>query len=786
MKIGIKFSFLALISCLALGSIISCENFMNAKDAIKNIEAAIDYSNSAFADVTISSTASETEYISPAAGNYLKTYRKTDEIKLSFIPNEKYVFVKWVATPEKSISFKDAASLSTKAIIEAAENPITITPEVTPRGVLRISFKADHGSIIPVEDKDFYLDDEFTIRYTEVTDYAFTGWKAYDASGNDVSSYLKIENTAAFETTCKVLKTDSKITVEATNVKRPKVLAMAPGYDNVGVNKDSNVKLIFTKSMASSSIYWTATELNTMGITSENYSAYKVNETDFYYAYKNGEKIYFKNITINERATGDNLLQHFGCPYFTNEENTIVLYPCLGEGVASGIDVEVTVLSSFADTNGIPLPGEYSGCYSTNSSTDKDAPIVNISNVSIDSIKLTPAKESEFKSINESLLTFSDSEDNYWFKTAPWYNTAVSKPELAKFRVSIDGTIKDASSFPQRAEIIIEPVIYLLNEADIRKFISIKQIETQPNYQDGQTYSFTSQEDGTPLEIEIPWNLDAPSGGYRIAIRVYDNKENMTEVYYPFIYYANEQSKTLQSSYFETPDHAMKGGNKIAYDNYEDFYIKCNEPNLAFAGGISDLKTQYYPYSSTITMYDELGKNWVPVTSSDLTTRYSYIKFFAKDIFGNSIQDGTSEYVSKKIANGDYPVITKGEYTKYQGDSYFYLYLTLQDNCSSQITSLSFISETNYPNKIEGLSATNKTSDVYMEDSTGSLKSMYRKEFLLPTGTKDGVFKIYFSNDNYTIPVLYIGITDGNGFISTYTLKNLKLNNFSSDSLQFE
>lgn len=783
MKKLFKFTLKSFIFFIVMGSIISCKNFMNSQKFVEDLETAIAYSNSPYADITINSIASETEYISPAAGNYTKDYRKTDKLKLSFIPNEKYVFVKWNATPEESISFENAANTETTATILSVEKPVIITPVVTPKDFLRITFKADQGSITPAEDHDYYLNDEFTIRYTENTDYAFTDWKAYDAFGNDVSDYLQIENNSALETTCKVLKTDTKITLEATNAKRPKVLTMAPGYNNTGVNKDSNIKLIFTQPMASSSIYWTANELANLGAASEDYSAYKVNETDYFYAYKKNEEVIFKNITIKNRATGASLLQHFGCPYFTNEENTIVLYPCLGEGVASGIDVEVTVLSSFANKESITLSGEYSGCYSTSESTDKDAPIVIINNVSIGSLNLTCRKESEFISIMDSLATFSDTEDKYWYKTSPWNNVTLTKPDVGKLNIKIEGIIKDASSYPERTEVLVEPVIYLLSETDAKQYISVKQIETQPNYQDGQTYSFTNQEDGSPLEIELPWNLAAPSGGYRVTLRVYDNKNNMTEVYYPFIYDAGDTFNTLENDYFETPNYVIRG--VPAYDTFEEFYIKCNKPNLAFAGSIAlgdnidPRKTHYYPSSENIIIYDELGKNWVPVTGVDRGQEVT-LNFYAKDIFGNTLLSNTSEFVSKSIINGDYPELTKLEYTRHMGDDPIYLYLTIKDNCSSQISTISFCTtEYKYLPSLVG-SASYKDTNRYLPID-GQLQTLYNRTFYLPDGSKDGEYKANFSQSG-TLSTLDITITDGNGFSKTFSLKqSLNLGQFASN-----
>lgn len=781
MKKVFNFSLLTLVLCLAMG-VTGCKNFLQSESFVEALEATIDYLQSGYADVTISSTASETEYISPAAGNYTKDYRKSDKIKLSFVPNEKYVFVKWSATPEESITFEDATSLDTTATVEAVENPITITPVVVPKGVLRVTFKADQGSIIPAEDHDYYLDDEFTIRYTEAADYAFTGWNAYDASGNDISAYLQIESTSALETSCKVLKTDSKITVEATSAKRPKVMAMSPVYDETGANRDSNIKFIFTQTMSQDSIYWTADELSSMGIETAWYGSYKVDSTiagnkDLYYAYKSDgdtAKLTYKNITVKNRSTGANLISHFGCPTFSDTEKTILVYPCLGEGLAAGIDVEVTLSSEFTNEIGITVASEYSGCYTTSDKIDQEPPIINLEKVKIQGTVLKKTNASKFLSMEEIATTYAyDKTDNlFWLNNLPWSSVPYIQPENGKIKLSLEGYIKDANSVPESAEIIIEPYVTFIDQKSKNLLTVRKSFFTTPNTEDGKTYSFETANSNNPYELEMNWGSEYPSGGYRITVKAYDSKENEAVAYWPFMYNAGDVGNTtLQSSDFTCPDYVIKL-DKIDSDNYKDFTVSYTKTNVCYAVKAKETTTDYYPSYTTLNMYETLGSDWCNETYGK---NNETLMFYAKDIFGNVLKAGENSYTTKEIVNGDYPTIKHASFDK----STKILTLDISEKCSdiTNIVLFAISEESKSGNFYEAPAAvTNcnaksepetKFTNLIQNDNS-SITRYCGVQYKIEAASKDGSYTIKFRTDCSGSFILYLGIEDRNGYIQIF------------------
>lgn len=111
----------------------SCNNFMNGSDLIQELDETLAYLQAPYADITINSTSSKTEYISPAVGNHNKTYKKGDKFTLEFVPTEGYQFTKWNVIPEGSVSIRNVYDTKTEAIIENSDFSITIEPKVYER-----------------------------------------------------------------------------------------------------------------------------------------------------------------------------------------------------------------------------------------------------------------------------------------------------------------------------------------------------------------------------------------------------------------------------------------------------------------------------------------------------------------------------------------------------------------------------------------------------------------------------------------------------------------------------
>ena len=172
--------------------------------------------------------------------------------------------------------------------------------------------------------------DVFTVRFEPASDREFIRWRVLDiATGNEVTDdeYLVLSALTDSETECTFKKApegEIRLSLEPVIVERPQILSYTPLFETNGVNKDSAIQVIFDYDLNEDSIYFTDDEVykweNTNGVTllpPEN-----VNGRERYYGYKkvkDGETFtFFKNISITNNETGENLNDYFSAPMFEN------------------------------------------------------------------------------------------------------------------------------------------------------------------------------------------------------------------------------------------------------------------------------------------------------------------------------------------------------------------------------------------------------------------------------------------------------------------------------------
>lgn len=168
--------------------------------------------------------------------------------------------------------------------------------------------------------------DVFTVRFEPASDREFIRWRVLDiATGNEVTDdeYLVLSALTDSETECTFKKApegEIRLSLEPVIVERPQILSYTPLFETNGVNKDSAIQVIFDYDLNEDSIYFTDDEVykweNTNGVTllpPEN-----VNGRERYYGYKKDGKTFFKNISISDNETGENLNDYFSAPMFEN------------------------------------------------------------------------------------------------------------------------------------------------------------------------------------------------------------------------------------------------------------------------------------------------------------------------------------------------------------------------------------------------------------------------------------------------------------------------------------
>lgn len=174
--------------------------------------------------------------------------------------------------------------------------------------------------------------------------------------------------------------------------------------------------------MSESSIYWTAGELNAMGIEEAKYSDYKANvydiETDlwneiknenneqYYYAYSDGNKLIYKNISIvnkdkKENGAYESLLQNglFGCPYF--ETASCLIIPTERNkdrnphSIPKNSNIMFTLDKSFESKAGVGIGSDFISNYMTGNTHDVIPPEI-VGHISYNNILYAESYNSGF------------------------------------------------------------------------------------------------------------------------------------------------------------------------------------------------------------------------------------------------------------------------------------------------------------------------------------------------------------------------------------------------------
>ena len=208
------------------------------------------------------------------------------------------------------------------------------------------------------------VSDDFTISFDTFSDYKFLRWAVIDKStGKEVfdKTYLYIIEPDKAETTCVFYReppADSELCISVIVAERPQIISNSPLTS--GVVKDSGIQVLFDRDMDSNSIYYTedeVTQLYNSGIPYENFIPPVEDNTPWYayhYGYKIDDETFYKNISIKNKITGQNITGCFGKPVFENQ-STLSIPVVEKDGIDDYMQVLVTIEKDFYYT--IPRDG---------------------------------------------------------------------------------------------------------------------------------------------------------------------------------------------------------------------------------------------------------------------------------------------------------------------------------------------------------------------------------------------------------------------------------------------
>ena len=194
-----KFFFIPLFLIFTLISFTACENFLNSKDVMNEINKAIEYNNAKSYEIDVEADTGSGIVKTPATGAVEK--KETDVFTVRFEPAEGYKFIKWEAqvkgmsTGEKAadyIEFENSDSLETKVTFKKASSSVIVIKAVCPP---KLSY-----TIEPAESKTAPRDSSVILEFNQnlpanlalyPTAEAYITIQDLDKTGKDSSDYFK-------------------------------------------------------------------------------------------------------------------------------------------------------------------------------------------------------------------------------------------------------------------------------------------------------------------------------------------------------------------------------------------------------------------------------------------------------------------------------------------------------------------------------------------------------------------------------------------------------------------
>ena len=232
--------------------------------------------------------------------------------------------------------------------------------------------------------------DIFSVKFEPYADYEFLYWKIIDsARQKEITNgdYIELESLEDAETKCTFKKAPEngiKLCLVPVVAARPQILSYSPILAGDLSVKDTTIQVIFDHEMDDESIYYTDDELKTLmndlGITDKSDSNLlhsTINEVERYYGYKKDGKTFFKNISITNDRTGENLNHCFTKPYFETKRILVILANT--SSLPSDYEqLQITIEKDFfyysQNKKPIAMTGSKKWIYQVNNKTDSDAP----------------------------------------------------------------------------------------------------------------------------------------------------------------------------------------------------------------------------------------------------------------------------------------------------------------------------------------------------------------------------------------------------------------------------
>ncbi len=202
-----------------------------------------------------------------------------------------------------------------------------------------------------------YINHEYSLGFVPDDDYEFIRWEIFNTTSDSTiqnGTYITIENPKNADTVYTITQVPEntiKLDIRAVVAERPRVISKSPITS--GMLKDSTIVVLFDKDMDENSIYWL--DKKEIDALKQEFS---LTDDDFLpenavpgqtkiYGYKKDGQTYFKNISITNKKTGDNIAFCFDKPVFEDPSTLSIPVKDKGKDLKDYTQILVSIEKEF-------------------------------------------------------------------------------------------------------------------------------------------------------------------------------------------------------------------------------------------------------------------------------------------------------------------------------------------------------------------------------------------------------------------------------------------------------
>lgn len=499
-----------------------------------------------------------------------------------------------------------------------------IKPETIDKLTLVVGSGNDSWGSMNVEGTvTFNMQQEKDISFTINSDYLFTQWFVKKDGSiinkEDYEKFIKISDVYSSNITVKALKPVQNFQLEPYCLVRPRVIEMIPENVATGVYYDRVIQIFFDSKMDEKSIYFSNSELIEKGVLKETERIEAINITNTgynllkienkCYGYSKDDLLIWKNISIMDADTNQNLLKCYQNPVLDSNTGSVLSIEVSDLCTELAYkNIQVTI-DNFGYSEGdlfIPLKENYSNSFRANGSTDTKPPVLKNGNGETD-FRIRVASGNVYNKTDEELVV-SDLSNSY--KELRSHN--VKNNGLWIYGNVIDNGV-GLNNVSYKLEKINSPYFNYTNSIPFSKEENLSDTTINENQ---YTVNYF-------LDLQ---SLNIPAGCYKLTVKAWDLNNNSTV---KTAYFAYEVSPLITKDDIRTYVHPKY----ITIETRDVIPVSCSKITVSYNDGTqniveSDISDGITTNATTGLFYKKINLDRSKVRRTEMVLRFY-------DPFGN-------------------------------------------------------------------------------------------------------------------------------------------------------